>query len=110
MVSCEHSSESLVCMKSGAYMNYLDDYYSMKVDCVCCENTFCFSWAEENEPKSQHSQLSMVRSNSHDTTMVMERDVSELHYLFPVEYVKILMRLFLSLFSLLEVKNIIYTN
>jgi hypothetical protein len=39
---------------------------------------FVCSWAEENEPKSQQSQLSVVRSNSHDTTlMVMERDVSE---------------------------------
>jgi len=44
---------------------------------------FVCSWAEENEPKSQQSQLSVVRSDSHDsTTMIMERDVSELHCLF----------------------------
>jgi len=39
--SCEHSSECLGCVKGGAFMNYLDDYYSMNVDCVCCENNFC---------------------------------------------------------------------
>jgi len=36
------------------------------------------SWAEENEPKSQQSQPSVVRSVSHDTTMmIMERDLSQ---------------------------------
>lgn len=39
--ACEHRSESLVCVKGGAFMNYLNDYYSMNVDCVRCENTFC---------------------------------------------------------------------
>jgi len=69
------------------------------------------SWAEENEPKSQQLQLSVVQSDSHDTTMmIMERDVSELRCLFQVAYVRILTRLFLSLFSLLVVKKIIYTN
>jgi len=72
---------------------------------------FVCSWAEENEPKSLQSQLSVVQSDSHDTTMtIMERDVSELHCLFQVVYVRILTRLFLSLFSLLVVKKFIYTN
>lgn len=71
---------------------------------------FVCSWAEENEPKSQQSQLSLVRSDSHDTTMIMERDVSELHCLFQVAYVRILTRSFLSLFSLLVVKKFIYTT
>jgi len=36
------------------------------------------SWAEENEPKSLQSQLSVVQSDSHDTTMtIMERDLSQ---------------------------------
>jgi hypothetical protein len=36
------------------------------------------SWAEENEPKSQQLQLSVVQSDSHDTTMmIMERDLSQ---------------------------------
>ena len=72
---------------------------------------FLCSWAEENEGKSRQSQLSLVRSDSHDRTMMnMERDVSELHCLFQVVYVKILTRLFLSLFNLLVEKKFIYTN
>lgn len=36
------------------------------------------SWAEENEPKCQPSQLPVVRSYCHDTTMmVMERELSQ---------------------------------
>lgn len=101
------SCESLDCVKGGAFMNYLDDYYSMNVDCVSVRILFVCSWAEENEPKSQQSQPSVVRSDSHDTTMmIMERDVSELHCLFKVAYVRILTRLFLSLFSLLVVKKL----